>query len=156
MDYSFHNINDPILPSQNEVALARETSRKLAQNMTTEPIMRLKVQDKEGKEVALDLPASAVRLLLDILENMANGNAVTLSSLQAELTTNQAAELLNVSRPFLIGLLDQGKIPFRKVGTHRRILAEDILAYKQRSYKERKKMMEELTTEAQELNWGYD
>lgn len=156
MEYSSHPINDPILPSQEEVMLARETSRKLAQNMDPKQIMNLMIKNQEGEQVSLDLPPSAVRLLLDVLEQMANGNAVTLTPLRAELTTNQAAELLNISRPFLIKLLEDGKIPYRKVGSHRRVLAEDILTYKQESYKERRKLMSELTDEAQELKWGYD
>lgn len=156
MEYSSHHINDPILPSQDEVMLARETSRKLAANMEPEQIMNLKIKNQEGEEVSLDLPASAVRLLLDVLEQMANGNAVTLTPLHAELTTNQAADLLRVSRPFLIKLLDEGKIPYRKVGSHRRIMAKDVLAYKQENYEKRTRALNELTAEAQELKWGYD
>jgi excisionase family DNA binding protein len=156
MEFSSHHINDPVLPSQEEVILARETSRKLAQSIEPEQIMSLKIQNQDGKEVAMDLPASAVRLLLDILEQMANGNAVTLTPLHAELTTNQAAELLRVSRPFLIKLLDEGEIPYRKVGRNRRILAKDILAYRRANFENRSKVLDELTEQAQELNWGYD
>ena len=156
MEFSSHHINDPVLPSQEEVILARETSRKLAQSIEPEQIMSLKIQNQDGKEVAMDLPASAVRLLLDILEQMANGNAVTLTPLHAELTTNQAAELLRVSRPFLIKLLDEGEIPYRKVGRNRRILAKDVLAYRQANFEKRSKVLDELTEQAQELNWGYD
>lgn len=156
MEYSSHHINDPDLPSQEEVILARETSRKLAQSIEPEQIMSLTIQNQKGKEVAMDLPASAVRLLLDILEQMANGNAVTLTPLYAELTTNQAADLLRVSRPFLIKLLDEEKIRYRKVGSHRRIMAKDVLAYKQEVYKRRTEALDELTAEAQELKWGYD
>ena len=156
MEFSSHHINDPVLPSQEEVILARETSRKLAQSIEPEQIMSLKIQNQDGKEVAIDLPASAVRLLLDILEQLANGNAVTLTPLHAELTTNQAAGLLRVSRPFLIKLLDEGQIPYRKVGRHRRILAKDVLAYRQANFKKRNKVLDELTDQAQELNWGYD
>lgn len=156
MAFSSNHINDPVLPSQEEVILARETSRKLAQSIEPEQIMSFKIQSQDGKEVAMELPASAVRLLLDILEQMANGNAVTLTPLHAELTSNQAAELLRVSRPFLIKLLDEGEIPYRKVGRNRRILAKDILAYRQANFEKRSKVLDELTEQAQELNWGYD
>ncbi len=153
MEYSSQHINDPILPSQEEVILARETSRKLAQSIEPEQIISLKIKGKEGE---LDLPASAVRLLLDVLEQMANGNAVTLTPLHAELSTNQAAALLRVSRPFLIKLLEEGEIPFRKVGRHRRVLAKDVLAYRQSIFEKRSKALDELTDQAQNLNWGYD
>ena len=101
------------------------------------------------------IPDPAARLFKDILTQFAKGNGVTLLPLHVELTTQQAAQLLNVSRPFLIGLLDAGKIPFRKVGTHRRVYAEDILRYKQAIDSERNQALNELAKQAQELNMGY-
>jgi excisionase family DNA binding protein len=111
---------------------------------------------KRGKqEFVLLIPAGAVRLLLNILTQMSEGNAVTLIPINAELTTQEAADLLHVSRPFLVRLLEQGDIPYHKVGTHRRIKLTEILAYKKKMEAVSRKAREELTREAQELDMGY-
>lgn len=105
--------------------------------------------------VSITLPRQAFELLLELLGQMANGNAVTIVPVHAELTTQQAAEMLNVSRPFLVELLEAGKIPHRKVGTHRRVLAKDLLAYRERDRAARKEALRALTEEAEALGLGY-
>ncbi|HZU36889.1 MAG TPA: helix-turn-helix domain-containing protein [Gemmataceae bacterium] len=146
---------ETVAPTEADAQLARESSRKLAAHkLSKRASVRIQVLgDHEPEMVAL--PASALRLLQHILTEMAQGNAVTLIPIHAELSTQQAADLLNVSRPFLVGLLESGQIPYRKVGTHRRVLFRDVMAYKQKNDAERLKALEELAAQAQELNMGY-
>ena len=92
-----------------------------------------------------------MQLLLDILDHVARGNAVRLLPIHAELTTQQAAALLNVSRPHLVQLLEDRKIPYRKVGTHRRVRAEDVFAYKREINRKRREVLQELAAHDQEL-----
>ena len=145
-----------IVPSENEARLAEESSRQLTSLLgKKEEKFRFRVQANDGSEETIAIPASAFRLLNDILTEMAKGNAVTLIPVHAELTTQQAAEILNVSRPFLIRLIDEGKIPCRKVGTHRRIRFQDLCRYRRQIDQQRLKTLEELAAQAQELNMGY-
>ena len=104
----------------------------------------------------LILPGSAVNMLLKVLTEMAKGNAMTLMPINAELSTQQTAKLLNVSRPYLVNLLEKGAINFRKVGSHRRVMAQDVFEYKQRMDSERLKVLDELASQAQEHEMGYE
>lgn len=97
------------------------------------------------------IPAPAMRLLKEILRQMAGGNGVALMPLHAELTTRQAAGLLQVSRTHLVQLLDGGRIPCRKVGAHRRVRAEDVLAYRRETEARRREALDELTARDREL-----
>jgi excisionase family DNA binding protein len=97
------------------------------------------------------LPASLFQLLRQAVTELAHGQVVTLVSCNKELTTQQAANLLGVSRPYLIKLLEQGEIPFVRTGTHRRILFDDLMAYKERRDAGRRKDLASLTQLSQEL-----
>jgi excisionase family DNA binding protein len=141
-------------PSKDDVELARASGQRLAPYARKGLALTFRVRDAENEE-AIELPAGAVKLLMAVLEDMASGRAVTIVPQNAELTTQQAADVLNVSRPFLIGLLDERKLPFRMVGTHRRVRFEDVLSYKETIDTERRKVLGQLAAGAQELGMGY-
>ncbi|MCL2118681.1 MAG: helix-turn-helix domain-containing protein [Planctomycetaceae bacterium] len=135
--------------SGEEREIARISSEKLAKFRNK----ALRVQ--LGGKGECSIPASAIPLLAEMLSVMAEGQAVTVVPVQTELTTQQAAEVLGVSRPFLIKLLDGGEIPHRLVGTHRRVLLNDVLEYRRQTDRNRETTLEKLAAEAQKLNLGY-
>jgi excisionase family DNA binding protein len=141
-------------PSAQEVALARSSGQSLSRLIRKNRLLTLKVTDTD-QEQPIELPPGAVLLLMDILEAMAAGRGVTIIPENAELTTVQAADVLNVSRPFLIKLLEEKALPCRKVGAHRRIRMEDVMAYKARIDAERETVLDQLVAEAQENDMGY-
>jgi excisionase family DNA binding protein len=143
-------------PNDSETRLAREATQALSRLVRHNTALRIDARGEgEGERATCVLPAAAVRLLFDILEQMAVGNTVTVTPVRAELTTQEAADILNVSRPFLVSLLEEGKLPFRKVGTHRRILYNDLVAYKRQEDEARRSVLRELAKQAQELGQGY-
>jgi excisionase family DNA binding protein len=149
-------IHETAAPTAADARLARESLTRIDQVLEAGPSdPRLYIRGDEPAGLEIRLPVSAVRLLKEILVEMAQGHAVTLLPVAAELTTQQAAGLLNVSRPFLIGLLEAGRIPFRRVGQHRRVRLDDLLAYKRKDDETRRRIADELTADAQELGMGY-
>ncbi|GAB4479087.1 MAG: hypothetical protein OHK0037_41080 [Elainellaceae cyanobacterium] len=149
--------NKPTLPTEAEAQLSKESSRILASHLAPQkPTRQLKIVEEDGSEQVVTVPAAAFHLFVDILSQMAQGHAVTLIPIHAELTTQEAADLLNVSRPFIVKLLESGELPHRKVGRHRRIRFEDLMTYKQQIDHHRRLTLDELAAQAQELNMGYD
>ena len=141
-------------PSAQDAALARASGQRLSRYKGRNQSLSIRVLDAE-QDQPLELPAGAVSLLMNILEAMAAGQGVSIIPENAELTTVQAANVLNVSRPYLIKLLAEKAIPHRKVGKHRRILMEDVMAYKRRTDEEREAVLDQLAREAQEEGMGY-
>ncbi len=149
-------IYETATPTAADARLARESLTGMDQMLEAGTSdLRLCVRSERSAGSEVRLPVAAVRLLKDILAEMAQGHAVTLLPVSAELTTQQAAGLLNVSRPFLIGLLEAGQIPFRRVGQHRRVRLDDLLAYRRKDDEARRRIADELTADAQELGLGY-
>jgi excisionase family DNA binding protein len=145
---------EAVTPSDADARVARESSQELAKRLPAARKLRLELDDGKTRQTVA-IPLAAAKLLQHILTEMAQGNAVTLIPIHAELTTQQAADLLNVSRPHLVKLLDEGAIPSRKVGTHRRVLFQDLMDYKQKADGARLKALEELSALDQELGLGY-
>lgn len=139
----------PLIPKPEEM----EQSNQILESVhgTRPAELALRIKDHSGTYKTLALPARLGRFVLETLSEIASGNAVRLLQIRRELTTHGAAELLNVSRTHLIGLLERGVIPYRLVGSHRRITLTDLLVYKERTDARRKEALDAIAAEAQEL-----
>ena len=143
---------EPVAPSAADAVAARESAPRLAGALATaNGTVRLRLEEPEGANEPITVPATAFRLLVAILTEMARGNAVRVIPLHAELTTGEAAELLNVSRPYVVRLLDEGQIPSHKVGTHRRVLFKDVMAYREEHFRARSAVLDRMAAIDQEL-----
>lgn len=138
-----------LVPDETDSELAATASRELARASKASVSVRL----EDGTD--LQLPKAVTPLLIKILTEMAQGNAVTLIPLHAELTTQEAANLLNISRPYLNKLLERGDIAHHKVGSHRRIKIQDLEIYRIAREKHRQDSLSELAKQAQEEGMGY-
>jgi excisionase family DNA binding protein len=135
-----------------DAELALRAARRIGEYLTTHPgAGPVKIQGELAGDDALVVPREAAVLLAKILGFLANGEGVNVIPDLAELTTQQAAEFLNVSRPYLIRLLESGEIPFRLVGTHRRVRFRDLSEYNSRDDLTRRRAADELTKLTQEL-----
>lgn len=132
------------LPSAQERASANQLRRIIASQTDHERETKLKVTDENGRPADVILTPDLSALLMDLLRHIGGGDAVTLVPVTQMLTTQQAADILNVSRPYLIGLLERGEILFTLTGRHRRIKAEDLFAYKIKRDQERAVALSEL------------
>ena len=119
------------IPSEDDTKLSQESSRILTTYLSPN-VHQIEVVAADGNKYPVNIPAAAYHLLVDALIQMAQGHAVSLIPIQAELTTQEAANLLNVSRPYLIKQIELGEIPHHKVGKHRRIHFNDLMVYKDR------------------------
>lgn len=140
---------NPFVADETEATIAKAAVEKLKAVAEAGQDIRITIED--DSKVIVPLPARAVALIVDLLETMSERIPFSIIPHEAELTTQQAADYLNVSRPFLVTLLEKRAMPFRMVGTHRRIRFGDLLKFDQQSRKERRGALEDLTEEAVRL-----
>lgn len=142
------------LPTPAEVEQAKISSRTLSKYADVDRV-QLALRGCNGESDDLVLPGHVLQILLDVLSEMSKGNAVSLIPHHQEASTQEAANLLNVSRPFLVGLLEKGDMPFRKVGAHRRVLLRDVLTYKEQIDRQRAQALDQLAALSQDEDMGY-
>jgi excisionase family DNA binding protein len=142
-------------PSADDVRIIQESSRKLEKILDAcNAEIQIRIQPENQPEQTIPIPLSAFRVLAHVLTKMAHGNAVSFMPMNAELTTYEAARVLKVSHPVLLGLLEKGEVPFCEVDARRRIRYEDLMTYKQQTDQNRLKALEELSAVDQELGLG--
>jgi|SRR5690554_882777 len=142
------------LPTPAEVEQAKQSSRTLSKYADVDRV-QLSLRGSNGEADELVLPGHVLQILLDVLAEISQGNAISLIPYHQEISTQEAANLLNVSRPFLVQLLEEGKLPFRKVGAHRRVKLQDLLSYKEKTDDHRRQSLDELARLSQEEDMGY-
>lgn len=144
------NRRPPKPPTEEEVTQAREASRQLAR-LLPEDAQTLRLVTDDNRHEMIAIPPGALRLFVDVLTQLGQGRAVTLLPQRAELTTQEAADYLNVSRPYVVGLIEQNKLPARKVGTRRRIAFDDLVRFDEQDRARRRAALDELARIDREL-----
>jgi excisionase family DNA binding protein len=145
-------IIDPTIAPANEALIAHEASLVLEAHPASAKLsVRVQLVGAGQEVTSLEMPPSAVQLIRSMLKEMGDGKALTLVADDAEITTNQAADLLHVSRPYVVGLVEKGELPARMVGKQRRLPLKDVLAFKKDNEAKRREVLRELTALDQEL-----
>lgn len=146
-----------VFPTTQQINAAAESSRQIETFLSSKgEHQRIELVDETQQRVIAELPTFALRLLGDILSELASGNAVRLVTIHSELTTQEGADILNVSRPHLVKLLEAGQLPHTKTGSHRRIKLADLMAYKEQRDQAGYEAINELVSQAQKLGMGYE
>ncbi|MGO9197116.1 MAG: excisionase family DNA-binding protein [Acidimicrobiales bacterium] len=145
-------LNDLMVLDSETAASAADATEALSAHLRRHPTPsgRVVLCVEDAPEVRVAVPAAALKLFIDVLDELSKGNAVTVAPVHAELTTQRAADLLNVSRPYLIGLLESGQLEFRKVGSHRRVRLIDVLEHQRKDENRRRQVQRGLTREAED------
>jgi excisionase family DNA binding protein len=147
------------LESKEEVELAKAAQRCIVSALDHSNAVNIAIVEDGIERIEdlplLKLPPKVLRLFADMLGSLAQGKAVSIIPKELDITTQEAAMFLNVSRPYFVRLLEDGKIPFHKVGTHRRVRFEDVVRYKDERRKASQAAIQGLVDQAQELGMGY-
>jgi excisionase family DNA binding protein len=142
-----------INPGDVDTQIAGRAARRISEYLEGHPDDELiEAVGEVGAEDALVIPRATAVMFAQILDLLAQGRGVQIIPKEVELSTQQAAAMLNVSRPYLIGLLEAGKIPFRKVGRHRRIRFEDLMDYRRRDDRDRRTAADKLAELTEDLD----
>ncbi len=139
------------LPTEEMSASARQLGELLSDQLTEGAKVRFRSENDNGGEMAITIEPELAKLLVQVMDYLKEGNGVTFVPVSKHLTTQQAADILNVSRPYLIKILEEGQLPFHKIGRHRRVLAKDLFAYKRKRDSTRSDAMSELLQNDQDL-----
>ncbi|GLR64627.1 helix-turn-helix domain-containing protein [Marinospirillum insulare] len=149
-------INLQSLPSPEEVALAKISSQELSAIVAfAGESQQLQVMGNDGKNHQVQIPSSALKLLIEVLTQLGQGNSVNIIPIQAELTTQEAADMLNMSRPTFIKLLDNNELPYVRKGNRRKVAFVEVIKYKNALDTKRLEALDELSALDQELGMGY-
>jgi excisionase family DNA binding protein len=140
---SASNRRPPQLPTDDEITQAKEASRQLAR-MLPEGQLPLRLVTENNRHEMISIPPGAVRLFMDVLTQLGQGRGVTILPEKVELTTQEVADYLNVSRPYVVKLIDSGKLAARMVGTRRRVAIEDLVRFDQEDRKLRRAALDEM------------
>lgn len=144
------------LTSPEEIALAKLSSQELSAVIESNgAAQKINVVDKLGQNHEVTLPASALKMMIEVLTQLGNGNAVNITPIHAELTTQEGADMLNMSRPTFIKLLDSDVIPFNRTGNRRKVPFSALMEYKQKMEVSRLATLDELSELDQEIGMGY-
>jgi len=147
-----YRLGDPVLPTESDAKLAAKSSQDLASCLQhLKKKYQLNIQDDKEHSKTIEIPDFILELLLEILVKTAKGNAVKITPYTSEIHTFQAAEILGVSDSYVWDLLDAGKIPYQIVDNCRKIRYQDVIEYKERTYAEAQKALDEMVAEAEAM-----
>lgn len=147
-------IASPTLSAQ-DVEMARTAQRRIMKALSRSRTAAITLTTADGEHPSIELPPAALKLIGQLLGAMSEGRPITLKPAKQEFSTVEAADFLNVSRPFVIKEIDEGRLPHRKVGTHRRVAVEDLLDYAREMRKRQEHALDKMAENARELGLDY-